>query len=97
MHVPEAKARLRCVVEGRVQGVGFRAFVVRTATALGLSGWVRNREDGRSVETVADGPEEALERFRAALREGPPGAVVNRMTCEWLEPGPEFQGFTIRR
>lgn len=97
MDVAAETARMRCVVEGRVQGVGYRYFVVRTAESLGLAGWVRNREDRRSVATVAEGPRPALERLRDALRNGPPGAVVDRVTCEWLEAGPEFQDFTIRR
>lgn len=92
-----AEARLHCVVTGRVQGVGFRAFVRRKAREKGLTGWVRNCADGRSVETVAEGPPELLESFRAALQQGPPGAVVDRMACEWQKPGPGFPGFEIHR
>ncbi|MDI3341024.1 MAG: acylphosphatase [Sphaerobacter sp.] len=95
--MPETQARLHCVVYGRVQGVGFRAYAVSVARELGITGWVRNRQDGRSVETEAEGTAEQLERFRAALRIDPPGAVVERMSCEWLEPGPGYPGFTIRR
>jgi acylphosphatase len=69
---------VRVVVEGRVQGVGFRAWMVRRATGLGLSGWVRNRLDG-SVEAVLAGPAAAVERLLADCREGPPAAEVGRV------------------
>jgi acylphosphatase len=62
-------------VRGRVQGVGFRWFVLRQARQLGLVGWVRNRLDG-SVEAVASGAEESLRIFEGSLRRGPAGAVV---------------------
>ncbi|MBX6341488.1 MAG: acylphosphatase [Thermomicrobiaceae bacterium] len=93
----ETGGRLHCVVRGRVQGVGFRAFVVDRGRALGVVGWVRNLPDGRSVEVVAEGPAERLERLRDALREGPPGAYVERCSCEWQEPTGEFTAFGIRR
>jgi len=56
--------------------VGFRYFVVEEARALGLSGWVRNGDDGATVEVVAEGPEEDLRRLEEALRAGPRGARV---------------------
>jgi acylphosphatase len=62
-------------VEGRVQGVGFRWFVVEKAEELGVGGWVRNRPDGR-VEIAAAGPREALEKLEMAVRAGPRGARV---------------------
>lgn len=60
----------RFVVTGRVQGVGFRAFALRTASRLGLSGYARNRADG-SVESVVRGPAAAIEAYREALERGP--------------------------
>jgi acylphosphatase len=66
---------LYAVVHGRVQGVGFRWFVRERARALGLKGWVRNRDDG-SVEVLAVGQESALDRLRTLLRAGPAGARV---------------------
>jgi acylphosphatase len=63
----------RLIVRGRVQGVGFRAFVVQQARALGLSGWVRNRADG-SVEVFAVG--DAVDALVAACARGPVGARV---------------------
>jgi acylphosphatase len=66
---------LHVVVQGRVQGVGFRWYVREQARLLGVRGWVRNRPDG-SVEVAADGKPEALQSLRAWLNTGPPGANV---------------------
>jgi acylphosphatase len=63
-------------IEGRVQGVGYRAWAVREARGQGLAGWVRNRSDG-SVEALIQGPEDAVERFAAAARRGPRSAEVS--------------------
>jgi acylphosphatase len=65
----------RIVVRGRVQGVGFRAWTVRRARGLGLSGWVRNRADG-SVEILVEGPAAAIEALANACRSGPSAAAV---------------------
>ncbi len=65
-------------VEGRVQGVGFRRFVDRTATALGLAGWARNLSDG-AVEVLAVGPKTGLQTLRERLAAGPPHAAVARV------------------
>ncbi len=65
----------RVVVEGRVQGVGYRYFARTAALRLGVAGWVRNRADG-SVEALLSGPADAVEALIAALRRGPPGARV---------------------
>jgi acylphosphatase len=64
------------VVHGRVQGVGFRAFVEDTAQRLGLEGWVRNRRDG-SVEAVFGGAYEQVTAMIAECRRGPPGARID--------------------
>jgi acylphosphatase len=64
------------IVRGRVQGVGFRWFVEREASALGLAGWVRNREDS-TVELVAVGDEDKLARLRERLEEGPRASRVD--------------------
>ena len=63
------------VARGRVQGVGYRAFVEDTALRLGLEGWVRNRRDS-TVEAVFSGDDDLVERMIAACRRGPPGARV---------------------
>jgi acylphosphatase len=65
----------RYIVEGRVQGVGFRYFVLRTARELGLGGHVRNLPDGR-VEVEAAGPPDELAALEERLRQGPPAARV---------------------
>lgn len=73
----EAIAR-RYLIEGRVQGVGFRYFVEDAANELGLAGYTRNLRDGR-VEVYAIGPASKLDELEARLREGPPLAVVRRL------------------
>jgi acylphosphatase len=72
-------------VEGVVQGVGFRAFTVRTAIEHDLAGFVRNVRDG-SVEGRVGGRASDVEAFLAALREGPPGAVVDALLTEAASP-----------
>lgn len=64
------------IARGRVQGVGFRAFVEEEATMRSLNGWVRNRRDG-SVEAVAAGPQAAVEALIDAVRQGPPASRVD--------------------
>ena len=65
----------RVLVTGRVQGVGYRAWVEHRARAHDLEGWVRNRRDG-SVEALVIGEEDAVARIIEACREGPFGARV---------------------
>jgi acylphosphatase len=67
--------RVHLCVRGRVQGVGFRYFVLRLAQGLALTGWVRNRRDG-SVEIEAEGEAQAIEKLVEAVSQGPPGARV---------------------
>ena len=74
MHVTAKHLRI-C---GRVQGVGYRAWMVATARQLGVHGWVRNRHDG-SVEAVIAGSPEQLEALMQACREGPSAARVDNM------------------
>jgi acylphosphatase len=68
----------RLVIHGRVQGVGYRAFVEEEAATLGLDGWVRNRRGG-TVEAVVAGSAEAVEAMVAACRKGPFSARVDRV------------------
>jgi acylphosphatase len=81
----------RLVISGRVQGVGFRAWMVEKARALGLSGWVRNRLDG-SVEALVAGDIAAVEEFLRLCRRGPRMAVVESIDEELADP-PEQFGF----
>ena len=66
---------VRLIVRGRVQGVGFRAFVEDEANLLALDGWVRNRRDG-TVEALVAGPASEVEALIAAARRGPPASRV---------------------
>ena len=87
--------RLDAVVRGRVQGVGFRWYVVRLAANLELVGWVANDTDG-TVRCVAEGRRATLETLLAGLREGPPGARVDSVQDTWLPPTGRFDGFGVR-
>jgi acylphosphatase len=69
---------LHFLIQGRVQGVGFRWFVHREASELALRGWVRNTEDG-DVEVVVAGEPEDLAELRASLHCGPRGSRVDRL------------------
>lgn len=75
---------LHFLIQGRVQGVGFRWFVHREATELGLRGWVRNTEDG-DVEVVSAGDAEDLAELRASLKRGPRGSRVDRVVEHTLD------------
>ena len=87
--------RLEASVHGTVQGVGFRWFVRRQATALGLTGWVANRSDG-SVAVVAEGLRERLAALESVLGTGPHGASVERVDARRLAPTGGFARFEIR-
>ena len=89
------KERLRAEVFGDVQGVGFRAFVLRRALGYGLTGWVRNRWDG-SVELVAEGPRAALEQLLADVKAGPSASTVERVEEKWETATAEFRVFGVR-
>ncbi len=95
MSPSDPSARLHAIVEGRVQGVGFRMFVLEMARSLQLTGWVRNRWSG-DVEVVAEGPRPVLEAFLSKLRVGPPAAHVTDVQFEWLPPSGEFKRFDVR-
>jgi acylphosphatase len=71
----------RFVIKGDVQGVGFRAWVVREAWKLGLDGWARNRADG-TVEITAIGDESAINQLEDACRNGPSGSNVTSLVRE---------------
>lgn len=76
----------RYLVRGRVQGVGFRYFVQRSAEQLGIRGWARNLEDGR-VEVYAMGTSKQLEQLEALLWKGPAWAQVRGVEAQEAEPG----------
>lgn len=92
-----AIVKLSAAVHGRVQGVGFRYFVMEQAIELELRGWVANHPDG-SVRCEAVGEEGAVRVFLAALNEGPMGCRVDEV-AHFFEPGDpvEFPDFRVRR
>ena len=85
------KSRLSVLISGRVQGVGFRAFVQRQALDLHLSGYAENLSDGR-VEVVAEGDKDDLEHLLVKLRNGPSHAKVNEVEVSWGE-ATDLEGF----
>ncbi|NMC14981.1 MAG: acylphosphatase [Chloroflexi bacterium] len=93
--VEQKKVRLHAIVEGYVQGVGFRMFVQTTAYALGVTGWVRNLWNG-NVEVVAEGEQNILEKLNQYLWQGPRNADVVNVHSEWLEATNEFERFQVR-
>ena len=92
---PEQKLRrVKVLVSGRVQGVGFRAFTVSKANALGLTGTVRNLKDGR-VEAFVEGPADKVQELIKAVGVGPAGARVDGVLTEEQAHRGEFRSFTI--
>ena len=90
------RARLVALVHGRVQGVGYRMFAIQRAQSLGLSGYVRNLPDHRTVEVVAEGPRAALEQLVAQLRRGPHGARVDAVGTTWGPAQGGLGSFDVR-
>ena len=89
-----AVAAYRYIVTGRVQGVGYRYFVLREAERLGVAGFTRNLSDGR-VEVVAEGADEALGELETRLRRGPSFAAVEGVDRASIPPRGDA-GFHIR-
>ena len=87
--------RVHVYVSGIVQGVFFRDFTQRQAKSNGLVGWVRNLRDGR-VEAVAEGDSEDVERWLAALRQGPPSSRVDGVEVVRNEAVEGLSGFDVR-
>lgn len=83
----------RLLISGTVQGVGYRAWMAREARSRGLSGWVRNRADGR-VEALLYGEPDAVEELVRLCRRGPRAARVTQID-EVLADPPEAEGFTV--
>ena len=88
--------RILLVITGQVQGVGFRWYVQRAATALGLSGEVRNRSDG-AVVVEAEGSRDALERLVEATRQGTVASIVTAVDLRWSKGPVRHHGFHIAR
>lgn len=92
---PGNPIRIHIWVMGRVQGVGFRAFVQQSGVLFNLTGWVRN-VGYESVETVAEGPRERLEKFAEAVKTGPRAGRVDEARIEWETASGEFQHFGVK-
>lgn len=90
------KQRLEATVHGHVQGVGFRAFVVRAAKDLGLAGWTCNGDDGLTVYVVMEGDRNVLEGLLARLWTGPARARVDQVDVDWKPATGEFTTANIR-
>ncbi len=87
-------ARLEASVRGRVQGVGFRYFVLDRAMRRELTGFVANDDDG-SVHVVAEGPRDELEALLEALWDGPASAMVENVNFTWLPYAGRWGGFSV--
>ena len=92
----EENSRVYLRIEGRVQGVFFRASAREEATRLGLKGWVRNCPDG-SVEVVAEGERKKIDDLIGWCHHGPPGAHVHDVRLQWEDFRGEFRDFRISR
>ena len=93
----EEAERLTATIVGRVQGVGFRWWVRSAADRMGVTGWVMNGADERSVDLVAEGPPGALDQLEQLLRHGPPGAVVDRVEAARSPASGSYDRFQITR
>jgi acylphosphatase len=87
--------RLHARVIGRVQGVGFREYVRHQAISRGLTGYVRNDEDGRTVEVVAEGDDEKVRSLLDALHEGPRFSRVEHVESALSEASHGFARFSV--
>ena len=87
---------LRALVRGRVQGVGFRAFVVWKARELSLEGFARNLSDGTTVEVIAEGPRASLDALLTSLKEGPPMSYVKMVDVTWGDASGVYDGFGVK-
>ncbi len=97
MTAGQAGQRLTARVRGRVQGVGYRWWVVEQGSRLGLVGWVRNADDERAVELEAEGDPAILDRFEASLADGPGGARVDGVEAHRGPAAGGWTRFEIRR
>jgi acylphosphatase len=88
--------RVHLKISGRVQGVYYRASALQEAQSLGLTGWVMNCADG-SVEALAEGEKQKLERLIAWCHQGPQGARVSQVEVRWVPAEQNLHGFVIRR
>ena len=88
-------ARAHLFIDGRVQGIFYRAFTRELAHTLGLDGWVRNLRDGR-VEALFEGEKGIIQKAIQACYAGPPGAKVSNIEVEWETYTGSEKGFSVR-
>jgi acylphosphatase len=86
---------LRATVRGKVQAVGYRQFALMKARSLGLTGYARNGEDGRSVEVIAEGPVDVLENLLQHLSRGPFLSRVDEVEELWSDEVGRYDSFDI--
>lgn len=84
----------QCVIAGKVQRVGFRDFAQTQAKECGITGWVKNSEDG-TVRVLAQGTPDDVKRFIEELHEGSILAVVESVSVEWVTPEEPFDDFVV--
>lgn len=92
---PTDPSRAHIWVTGRVQGVGFRAYVEYNAKQIGVNGWVRN-VGYETVETIAEGTHEQIETFIFLIKTGPRAAHVEECRVEYETPAGEFRDFQVK-
>jgi len=95
MSQPGFKSAAEILVQGEVQGIGYRNFAQRRASQLGLAGFVMNLKDGR-VRVRVEGFRDLIEEFARDLEKGPPLARVEKLSVTWLPPTGRFASFGIR-
>ncbi|GAB6098604.1 acylphosphatase [Halanaerocella petrolearia] len=86
---------IKAVIEGRLQGVGYRAFAQQQATRLGIKGYVKNA-GGNKVEVIGEGTEDSLNKLIDHLKEGTNRSEVDGFDVEWIEPEEDFFRFSIK-
>ena len=89
------KSAADIIIEGRVQGVGYRNYAQRRGELAGLVGYVMNLRDGR-VRARVEGPRKVIEEYVRALEKGPPLSSVETVTVRWLPATNRFVGFDIK-
>ena len=96
MHQQTMK-KIRAIVSGKVQGVGYRMFTLQKARQIGVNGYVRNLANG-NVEIVASGEVKRVDTLLKWTKSGPPGAIVKNLEIELLDSNAaDFQNFEIRK
>lgn len=88
--------RVHLIISGFVQGIGYRAWIKREATKLGITGWVKNREDGE-VEAICEGKPESIEALINLAKQGPLLSQINQVEVKWEASRGEYASFEIVR